>query len=109
LHRLHAQPRAPGLPRAHRPRPGCGHQARAPRAPAHLRGRRRVSARPRPAPADGTEVDLEALATEICARYRAEYPDEDERYGAAGEQWCRHDNQYLVSWAVLDTREYVSI
>ena len=80
-----------------------------------------MSARPRPAPpsgrppprraelADGTEVDLEALATEICARYRAEYPDEDERYGEAGEQWCRHDNQYLVSWAVLDTRDYVSI
>ena len=80
-----------------------------------------MSARPRPAPpsgrppprraelADGTEVDLEALATEICARYRAEYPDEDERYGAAGEQWCRHDNQYLVNWAVLDTRAYVSI
>jgi hypothetical protein len=80
-----------------------------------------VSSRPRPAPpsgrppprraelADGTEVDLEALATEICARYRAEYPDEDERYGEAGEQWCRHDNQYLVNWAVLDTRAYVSI
>ena len=80
-----------------------------------------MSARPRPAPpsgsppprraemADGTEVDLEALATEICARYRAEYPDEDERYGEAGEQWCRHDNQYLVNWAVLDTRAYASI
>jgi hypothetical protein len=80
-----------------------------------------VSARPRPAPpsgrppprraemADGTEVDLEALAIEICARYGAEYPDEDERYGEAGRQWCRHDNQHLVNWAVLDTRDYVSI
>ena len=23
--------------------------------------------------------------------------------------WCRHDNQHLVNWAVLDTREYVSL
>jgi hypothetical protein len=78
-----------------------------------------MSARPRPDPpsgqppptraelADGTQVDLEALAREVCDRYRAEYPDEQERYGDAGMQWCRHDNQHLVNWAVLDTREYV--
>jgi hypothetical protein len=78
-----------------------------------------VRARPRPAPpsgqpppvraelADGTVVDLEALAREVCDRYRAEYPDEEERYGEAGQQWCRHDNQHLVNWAVLHTREYV--
>jgi len=78
-----------------------------------------VSARPRPAPpsgqppparaemADGTVVDLEALAREVCDRYRAEYPDEEARYGDAGQQWCRHDNQHLVNWAVLHTREYV--
>jgi hypothetical protein len=78
-----------------------------------------VSARPRPAPpsgqpppvraelADGTVVDLEALAREVCERYRAEYPDEEERYGEVGQQWCRHDNQHLVNWAVLHTREYV--
>lgn len=78
-----------------------------------------MSARPRPAPpsgqppparaelADGTQLDLEALAREVCDRYRAEYPDEEERYGEAGMQWCRHDNQHLVNWAVLDTREYV--
>ncbi len=78
-----------------------------------------MSARPRPAPpsgqppparvemADGTEVDLEALAREVCERYRAEYPDEEGRYGEAGMAWCRHDNQHLVNWAVLHTREYV--
>jgi hypothetical protein len=78
-----------------------------------------VSARPRPAPpsgqpppqraelADGTELDLEALAREICERYRGEYPDEEERYGEAGVLWCRHDNQHLVNWAVLHTREFV--
>ena len=80
-----------------------------------------MSPRPRPAPpsgqppprlvalADGTEVDLEAVATEVCARYAAEYPDEHERYGDAGRDWCMHDNQHLVNWAVLDTREYVSL
>jgi hypothetical protein len=78
-----------------------------------------VSARPRPAPpsgqpppraaelADGTAVDLEALAREVCARYRAKYPDEEERYGDAGVLWCRHDNQHLVNWAVLHTRGFV--
>jgi hypothetical protein len=78
-----------------------------------------VSARPRPAPpsgqpppraaelAGGTALDLEALAAEVCARYRAEYPDEEERYGPAGELWCRHDNQHLLNWAALHTRRYV--
>jgi hypothetical protein len=80
-----------------------------------------VSARRRPAPptgqppprvaalGDGTELDLEALAREICARYRAEYPDEAERYGDAGLLWCRHDNQHLVNWAVLHTRAFVAL
>jgi hypothetical protein len=78
-----------------------------------------VTARPRPDPpsgqpppgsarlADGTEVDLAALAAEVCARYRAEFPDEQDRYGDAGELWCRHDNQHLVNWAVLHTHGYV--
>ena len=72
-----------------------------------------MTARPRPEPpsgqapprrarlADGTEVDLAALAVEVCARYRAEFADEEERYGEAGELWCRHDNQHIVNWAVL--------
>ena len=78
-----------------------------------------MSARARPAPpsgapppraaelADGTAIDLEALAREICDRYRAEYPDEEERYGEAGVLWCRHDNQHLLNWAVLHTRGFV--
>ena len=32
----------------------------------------------------GASVDLHALAEEICRRYRAEFPDEEERYGDAG-------------------------
>ena len=58
---------------------------------------------------DGPALDLAALAREICRRYRDEYPDEQERYGDAGRDWCVHDNQHLVNWAVLDTREYVSL
>jgi hypothetical protein len=78
-----------------------------------------VSAGARPAPpsgepppraatlADGTALDLEALAREVCRRYRAEYPDEEERYGDAGHLWCLHDNQHLINWATLHTQEYV--
>ena len=72
-----------------------------------------MSARPRPAPPSGEppprrvrlgeeELDLEALATEVCVRYAAEFPDERERYGEAGQAWCRHDNQHLLNWAALD-------
>jgi len=45
---------------------------------------------------------LAPLAYEICRRYRAEFPDEQERYGDAGIAWCVHDTQYLLAWAVLD-------
>ena len=44
-------------------------------------------------------LDLVALATAICGRYRLEYPDERERYGDAGIAWCLHDNQHLLNWA----------
>lgn len=50
--------------------------------------------------ADGQPLDLVALATEICRRYREEFPDEAQRYGEAGNAWCVHDNQHLVNWAV---------
>jgi hypothetical protein len=43
---------------------------------------------------DGQTLDLRVLAEEICARYRAEFPDEQERYGDAGMAWCVHDNQH---------------
>jgi len=47
----------------------------------------------------GETLDLIALATAICARYRLEYPDEQDRYGDAGIAWCVHDNQHLLNWA----------
>lgn len=54
---------------------------------------------------DGIAIDLRPLAREICDRYRAEFPDEQQRYGAAGVQWCLHDNQYLLAWAFQDARD----
>lgn len=50
---------------------------------------------------DSTELDLVALAQEICRQYRDEFPDEIERYGPAGHSWCIHDNQHLLNWAAL--------
>ena len=49
----------------------------------------------------GAALDLEALATQACSAYDAEFSDERERYGPAGMQWCRHDNQHLLNWAAL--------
>ncbi len=62
---------------------------------------------PASAQVDGGEtLDLRALAQEICARYRAEFPDEEERYGDAGIAWCVHDNQHIVNWAVTELNGY---
>ena len=58
---------------------------------------------------DGGEVDVRALAKVVCARYRAEFPDERDRYGDAGQAWCVHDNQYILHWAILDARGTTSL
>ena len=55
---------------------------------------------------DGATLDLEALAAEVCRRYREHYPDEEGRYGDAGVAWCVHDNQHLLNWAVLEARGF---
>jgi hypothetical protein len=55
---------------------------------------------------DGEELDLRALAHEICRRYRYEFPDEQARYGDAGIAWCVHDNQHLLNWAVAESNGY---
>ena len=49
---------------------------------------------------DGPVLDLVTLATEVCSRYQREFRDERKRYGGAGNRWCVHDNQHLLSWAV---------
>jgi hypothetical protein len=52
---------------------------------------------------------LVALAREICVRYRAEFSDEEERYGDAGNAWCVHDNQHLLNWAAEAVNGYVDM
>jgi hypothetical protein len=54
----------------------------------------------------GEILDLRDLAARICERYRAEFPDEQDRYGDAGVAWCVHDNQYLLNWAVVEANGY---
>jgi hypothetical protein len=51
----------------------------------------------------GGTLDLRALAEQICTRYRAEFPDEQQRYGDAGVAWCIHDNQHILNWAVIES------
>ena len=58
---------------------------------------------------DGEPLDLAALAREICRRYRAEFPDEAERYGDAGIAWCVHDNQHTLNWAAGQLNGYVDL
>ena len=55
---------------------------------------------------DGQILELRALAQEICTRYRAEFPDEEKRYGHAGIEWCLHDNQHILSWAVTEVNGF---
>ena len=55
------------------------------------------------------ELDLAALAREICRRYREEFPDERERYGDAGMAWCIHDNQHILNWAAGAVNGYVDL
>ena len=45
-------------------------------------------------------VALLPLAQEVCRRYREEFPDEQGRYGDAGQAWCVHDNQHILNWAI---------
>ena len=58
-----------------------------------------------PPPEVAGGLDLRALAEVVTERYAAEFPDEDERYEPqVWRAWCRHDTQYLLQWAVLDTK-----
>lgn len=65
---------------------------------------RRPSGTPAPTVAalGDDQLDLRVLADQVCERYHGHYTDEQERYGDAGREWCRHDNQWLISWAVGD-------
>jgi hypothetical protein len=49
---------------------------------------------------DGSALALLPLAAEITERYA----DEDERYTPRWREWCTHDNQYVLRWAIDDQR-----
>jgi hypothetical protein len=50
---------------------------------------------------DGSHLELAPLAREIARLHRLEYPDEVDRYGEGGLQWCVYDNQWVLSWAIM--------
>jgi hypothetical protein len=50
---------------------------------------------------DGSFLELAPLAREIARRHRVEFPDEADRYGDRGLEWCVYDNQWLLSWAIM--------
>ena len=51
---------------------------------------------------DRTPLELRPLARTISEAHFARHPDDRERYGEAGMEWCIHDNQHLLNWAALD-------
>lgn len=51
---------------------------------------------------DGGQVTLRPLAQSITDRHLQLHPEDLERYGEVGRQWCTHDNQHLLQWAAMD-------
>jgi hypothetical protein len=52
---------------------------------------------------DGTSVDLRPLAARIADEHLRRHPEDAERYGDdLARQWCTHDNQHILNWAVGD-------
>ena len=49
---------------------------------------------------DGSVLALAPLAAEITKRYTQAFPDEDERYTPEWREWCTHDNQHVLRWAI---------
>ena len=50
----------------------------------------------------GERIALPTLAEEAARRHWDEYPDERERYGETGFEWCVHDLQWVLAWAAHD-------
>jgi hypothetical protein len=53
---------------------------------------------------DGVVLDLASLAALISSEHLSRHPDDVARYGDVIRDWCVHDNQHLLNWAVLDVR-----
>ena len=50
-------------------------------------------------------LELRPLACAISDRHLRRHPDDIERYGQVARDWCIHDNQHLLNWAVLDAAD----
>ena len=57
----------------------------------------------------GRRLELATPAREIARRHRAEFPDEEERYGDGGLEWCAYDNQWILAWAAADAAGFESL
>jgi hypothetical protein len=53
-------------------------------------------------------IELRPLAREITDRHLRRHPDDIRRYGETGREWCTHDNQHLLNWAVLGVCDALS-
>ncbi|MEA2126577.1 MAG: hypothetical protein QOI80_3359 [Solirubrobacteraceae bacterium] len=49
---------------------------------------------------DGSALALVPLASEITDRYAHAFPDEQDRYTPEWREWCTHDNQHVLAWAL---------
>lgn len=52
---------------------------------------------------DGTDADLHALAIKVTEIHLERHPEDTERYGDLAWEWCVHDTQHLMAWAIEDT------
>jgi hypothetical protein len=57
----------------------------------------------------GERLELAGAAREIASRHRAEFPDEEERYGDRGLEWCAYDNQWILAWAAADAAGFENL
>jgi hypothetical protein len=57
---------------------------------------------------DGVVLELRPLAREITDRHLLRHAEDLQRYGGPGREWCTHDNQHLISWAVLAVCDVLS-
>ena len=53
-------------------------------------------------------LELRPLAREITDRHLLRHAEDLQRYGETGREWCTHDNQHLINWAVLAVRDALS-
>jgi hypothetical protein len=49
---------------------------------------------------DGTLVPLAATAAAAAERHLTQHPEEIDHHGPHTAAWCRHDLQWVLSWAV---------